>query len=136
MKIKTFISQSSHKDFFDLVDAVISNSQEKKTKDAELLLAELVKEKENLEITFAQYKGKFDELHRLISEYQTQQTEIRKKIRLIQLDKKQKKAAGSGYFKTGLRLGGSFQFILYIILNSFYFDEICDSVSDIIEIVI
>jgi hypothetical protein len=136
MKIKTFISQSSHKDFFDLVDTVIANSQENKAKDKEILLSELVKEKGMLEITYAQYKGKFDELHRLISEYQAQQTEIRKKIRLVQLDKKQKKSAGSGYFKTSIRLGGSFQILIYMLLNSFYFNHIWDSVSDVMEVVI
>ena len=136
MKVKTFISQSSHKDFFDLVDTVISNSQENRTKDKDIYISELVKEKEMLEITYAQYKGKFDELHRLISEYQAQQTAIRKKIRLVQLEKKQKKTAGSGYFKTSIRLGGSFQFVLYLLLNSFYFDDIWDAVSDMMEVVI
>ncbi len=136
MKVKTFISQSSHKEFFDLVDTVISNSLEIGAKDKEMFITELAKEKEMLEITYAQYKGKFDELHRLISEYQAQQTAIRKKIRMVQLDKKEKKVSGSGYFKTSIRLGGSFQILLYLLLNSFYFDDIWDAFSDVIEVVI
>ena len=88
-----------------------------------------------LENTYVQYKGKFDELHRLIAEYQEQQKEIRKKIRLIQLDKKEKKTAGSGYFKKGLQLGGSFQWVIYLLANSFYLDDIWDSFTDLMEAV-
>lgn len=130
MKTKTFISQSSHKDFFEIVDNFLSNadSEEKNT-----LIKELSDQKEKLENTFVQYKGKFDELHRLIAEYQEQQKEIRKKIRQIQLVKKDKKTAGSGYFKKGLQLGGSFQWVIYLLINSCYIDDIWDSFADMLE---
>ena len=121
MKVKTFISQSSHKDFFDLIDVFLSTHHPNET-GREAVLSELVKQKELLESIFVQYKGKFDELHRLIAEYQVRQTDIRKKIRQIQLKKKEKQKENPSLTKT-IKSSGSLPAFLYLLLNSLLYDN-------------
>lgn len=122
MKIKTFISLSSHKRFFDLINKLLDHTPaEEKTENE--LFEELDKQKEALEQIYVQYNGKFDELHRLIAEYQVQQIQIRKKIRQIQLDKKDKKSSVY-FFRKGIDIDSSFQGMIYILLHTFLFDDV------------
>lgn len=107
MKVKTFISQSSHKTFFDLINKLLDHTPIEAKDGGNEMISELHRQKEILEQIYVQYNGKFDELHRLIAEYQVQQTQIRKKIRQIQLDKKDKKE--SVYFlRKGIDIDPSF----------------------------
>ena len=122
MKIKTFISLSSHKRFFDLINKLLDHTPaEEKTENE--LFEELDKQKQALEQIYVQYNGKFDELHRLIAEYQVQQIQIRKKIRQIQLDKKDRKGAVY-FFRKGIDIDSSFQGMIYILLHTFLFDDV------------
>ncbi len=121
MKVKTFISLSSHKRFFDLINKLLDHTPaEEKTENE--LLTELGKQKEILEQIYVQYNGKFDELHRLIAEYQVQQIQIRKKIRQIQLDKKDKKEPVY-FFRKGDDIGSSFQGLIYLLIHIILFDD-------------
>jgi len=121
MKVKTFISQSSHKTFFDLINKLLEHAPIE-AKDGNEMIGELHRQKEVLEQIYVQYNGKFDELHRLIAEYQVQQIQIRKKIRQIQLDNKDKKE--SNYIlKKRMNSDSSFQTLFYLLINIFLFDD-------------
>lgn len=87
MKVKTFISPSVHVYYYELITKLLDSTTDEQKKNN--LIKELATQKEELEHVFTQYKEKFEELHRLIVVYQAQQTQIRKKIRQIQLTKKE-----------------------------------------------
>ena len=136
MKTKTFISPSIHNDFADIIERMLANSQFLEDEEIQKKINELAAEKEVLESTFTKYKDKFDEIHKLIYDYQKLQIEIRKKIRLIQLSKKDAESKGSGYFKKVLKLGNNNIYgILYFIINTFIYDDFMDSVTDMVEFV-
>jgi hypothetical protein len=122
MKVKTFISQSSHKDFFELVENLLAN-QHGRDNLPEQLVDEVKTQKEVLERIFIKYTGKFDELHRLIAEYQSQQIEIRKKIRLIQLDTKEEKQRLSYAGGLTQKMGTACKYLGYIFLHNLLFDD-------------
>lgn len=88
-KVKNFISQSSHKFYFDLISKLLDQISVEQKKENNLVI-ELIRQKEDLEQLFVQYKERLYELHRLIVEYQIQQIQIRKKIRQVQLNQKGK----------------------------------------------
>jgi hypothetical protein len=82
MKRKSFLSQSSHILFLKLVEDFMSGKSFTNTDDEGLTLVKTgVAE---LESIYSQYKGKFDDLHRLIAEYETQEIKIRKNIRVLE----------------------------------------------------
>lgn len=132
MKIKTFISRSSHKTFFELIEKLLHNKPAKSKQDE---LDELIKQKEILEQIFIQYNGKFEELHRLIAEYQLQQIAIRKKIRQIQLEnKKTKPEVSESFFKKRIGLGkSSLQNLLCLCINTLFADEVFCGFADFLD---
>lgn len=88
MIIKSFISSSVHDYYFNLISELLRHTPDE-TK-MEMLLKELVIQKDELDQIYTEYKTKFEELHVLIKVYHLQQTQIRKKIREIQLANKEK----------------------------------------------
>lgn len=113
MKVKTFISQSSHNNFDELISKLLSETQGEQMQDE--LINELATRKQELARIFDQYKEKFDEIHQLIVIYQAEQLEIRKKIRRLQL---QQKGGGLRMFTRKVIFRNALPQIAFLLANS------------------
>jgi len=87
MKRKSFISKASHISLHNLIESVLINKSDIETEQNKLLW-ELSDKHEELEKIFLAYKETFNELHRLIGEYEVYEIQIKKIIRQVQLLKK------------------------------------------------
>ncbi len=82
MNAKSFISPFTHETFSYLINTLLTNDSIDKE---DPLMVELIKERDELEKIFTRYKMTFSELGHLINRYRFQQTQVRKKIRQVQL---------------------------------------------------
>ncbi len=87
MKRKSFISQASHISLHNLTESILIHKSELELAP-NTLLCELHNKHQELEKIFHSYKSSFNELHRLIGEYEVYEIQIKKLIRQIQLAKK------------------------------------------------
>ncbi len=87
MKRKSFISQASHIALHNLTESILEHKSNL-IAEQRTLLCDLQTKQQELEKIFHTYKTSFNELHRLIGEYEVHEIQIKKLIRQIQLAKK------------------------------------------------
>ncbi len=80
--LRTFISKNNHHDLLFQLNKSLNENQEKITN---IVVAELLDEKKEFELTYLKYINMLDELNELIDQYKFKQNQLRKKIRLLQI---------------------------------------------------
>lgn len=129
MKVKTFISPAAHQQFDELVKEVLAGIPASET-GQHVLHAELSRQLGKLEDTFTSYKQTFDTLQQLIENYQQTQIEMRKKIRVLQL---QQKGSRFRSFTKKVKLVNGLQSLFLLLCHPFLMNLV-DAMDGVAEI--
>ena len=129
MKVKTFISPSAHQQFDELVKEMLAGMPAAET-GQHVLYTELSQQHSKLEDTFITYKHTIDTLQQLIESYQQTQVEIRKKMRVLQL---QQKGSRFRSFTKKVKLMNGLQSLVLLLCHPFLMNLV-DAMDGVAEI--